>query len=123
MSAASVLPPIAEGFLEEAQAIQPRLVDLRRRIHREPELGNDNPATRQKVLDDLADRGIAILITDHDATSLLQLAHHAYVLAEGAVIAEGPPQKIIRNEKVRQVYLGSKFGEGISEEEGRELDL
>lgn len=67
MSAASVLPPEARGFLEEARAIQPRLVDLRRRIHREPEIGFQNPATRQKVLDELADLDLEFQL--HEETS------------------------------------------------------
>ncbi|MEM9177532.1 MAG: M20 family metallopeptidase [Myxococcota bacterium] len=67
MSAASVLPPEAEGFLEEARAIQPRLVDLRRRIHREPEIGVDNPATRRKVQDELADLDLDLQL--HEETS------------------------------------------------------
>lgn len=67
MSAASVLPPEARGFLEEARAIQPRLVDLRRRIHREPEIGFQNPATRQKVLGELADLDLDVRL--HEETS------------------------------------------------------
>ena len=67
MSAAPVLPACAQGFLEEAKAIQPRLVDLRRRIHREPEIGVDNPRTRQKVQDELADLDLDVRL--HEETS------------------------------------------------------
>ncbi|MBB84521.1 MAG: amidohydrolase [Deltaproteobacteria bacterium] len=67
MSAASLLPPIAEGFLEEARALQSRVVDLRRSIHREPEIGVHNPATRQKVVDDLAELGLDLKL--HEQTS------------------------------------------------------
>jgi len=52
-SAAS--PPSLAELLEAAQAMQPRLVDLRRRIHREPELGLENPATRDKIVEALSD--------------------------------------------------------------------
>ncbi|MCR9095352.1 MAG: M20 family metallopeptidase [bacterium] len=67
MSAAPILPACARGFLEEAKAIQPRLVDLRRRIHREPEIGVDNPRTRQKVQDELADLDLDVRL--HEETS------------------------------------------------------
>lgn len=67
MSAASVLPPEASGFLEEARALEPRLVDLRRRIHQEPELGLETPATRQKILDELEDLDLDVAL--HAETS------------------------------------------------------
>jgi len=67
MSAASTLPPEAAGFLDEAKALEPRLVDLRRRIHEEPELGLETPATRQKILDELAD--LELEVTLHEETS------------------------------------------------------
>ena len=47
----------------------------------------------------------------------------AYILDHGKVIAEGMPHEIIANEMVRRVYLGSSFGEGVTEEEGRGLEL
>ena len=67
MSAASTLPPKAAGFLDEAKALEPRLIDLRRRIHEEPELGLETPATRQKILDELAD--LELEVTLHEETS------------------------------------------------------
>lgn len=53
------LPALTE-LLEAARALQPRLVDLRRRIHREPELGLENPATREKIVEALADLDLDI---------------------------------------------------------------
>jgi len=106
--------------IARALATQPKLLLLD-----EPFAGVD-PITVEEIqgiLRDLADRGISILITDHEAAALLRIADRAYVLYQGRVIAEGPPQEIIRNEQVRKVYLGSKFGEGISEEEERGLEL
>lgn len=52
--------PDSKTLLDTARGLQPRLVDLRRRIHEEPELGLDTPATRQKILDDLADLDLEI---------------------------------------------------------------
>lgn len=77
----------------------------------------------QHILRDLASRGIAILITDHAVAETLRISDRAYILDQGQVIAEGGPQEIIDNEQVRRVYLGKSFGEGISDEEGRGLEL
>jgi len=77
----------------------------------------------QKILRQLALRQIAILITDHAVAETLRISDRAYILDQGKVIAEGNPQEIISNEMVRRVYLGSSFGEGITEEEERGLEL
>ncbi len=76
----------------------------------------------QKILAELRERGIAILITDHAVAETLRISDRAYILDKGKVIAEGGPQDIIRNEQVRQVYLGQSFGEGLTEEEEKGLD-
>ncbi len=77
----------------------------------------------QKILRQLVERGIAILITDHAVAETLRISDRAYILDHGKVIAEGMPHEIIANEMVRRVYLGSSFGEGVTEEEGRGLEL
>ena len=77
----------------------------------------------QRILRRLTQRGIAILITDHAVAETLRISDRAYILDQGEVIAEGVPQDIIANERVRQVYLGQSFGEGITEEEERGLEL
>jgi lipopolysaccharide export system ATP-binding protein len=79
----------------------------------------------QKILADLAGRGIAILITDHSVIETLRITSRAYIIAKGKVIAEGDAQSVVQNEQVRKVYLGESFGEGITgeEERGLELDL
>jgi lipopolysaccharide export system ATP-binding protein len=77
----------------------------------------------QKILRQLADRDIAILITDHAVAETLRISDRAYILDQGKVIAEGDPSQIIANETVRRVYLGSSFGEGVTEEEERGLEL
>lgn len=77
----------------------------------------------QKILRDLSRRGIAILITDHAVAETLRISDRAYILDQGEVIAEGEPPEIVANERVRQVYLGHSFGEGITEEEERGLEL
>ncbi|MFO0391258.1 MAG: LPS export ABC transporter ATP-binding protein [Planctomycetota bacterium] len=77
----------------------------------------------QQILAALARTGIAILITEHNVIATLRITDRAYILAEGRVIAEGDAQAIVNNEQVRRVYLGNSFGDGISDEEERGLDL
>jgi lipopolysaccharide export system ATP-binding protein len=77
----------------------------------------------QRILAALAQRGIAILITDHSVIETLRITDRAYIIAQGKVFAEGEPHAIVSDEQVRRIYLGSSFGEGISEEEERGLDL
>ena len=57
----------------------------------------------------LKDRGIGVLITDHNVRETLAICERAYIVSEGSVIAEGTPQEILENETVRQVYLGEDF--------------
>ncbi|MDA1221328.1 MAG: LPS export ABC transporter ATP-binding protein [Planctomycetota bacterium] len=77
----------------------------------------------QKILAQLSNRGIAILITDHAVEATLRIAGRAYILDHGTVIAEGSPQQVIANETVRSVYLGASFGEGVTGDEGEALGL
>jgi lipopolysaccharide export system ATP-binding protein len=57
----------------------------------------------------LKDRGIGVLITDHNVRETLEIIDRAYILHDGKVLMEGTPQEIVANEDVRRVYLGEKF--------------
>ncbi len=57
----------------------------------------------------LAQKGIGVLITDHNVRETLNICHHATIVSEGQVIASGPPQSILSNQQVRKVYLGEAF--------------
>jgi lipopolysaccharide export system ATP-binding protein len=57
----------------------------------------------------LKDRGIGVLITDHNVRETLEIIDRAYILHDGKVLMEGSPQEIVANEDVRRVYLGEKF--------------
>jgi lipopolysaccharide export system ATP-binding protein len=57
----------------------------------------------------LKDRGIGVLITDHNVRETLEIIDRAYILHDGKVLMEGNPQEIVANEDVRRVYLGEKF--------------
>jgi lipopolysaccharide export system ATP-binding protein len=57
----------------------------------------------------LTDRGIAILITDHNVQQTLRVCDRAYIIDSGTVLKEGTPHELINDELVRRVYLGSLF--------------
>lgn len=57
----------------------------------------------------LIQRGIGILITDHNVRETLDICHRAYIMAEGRVISEGTAKQILEDKKVRQIYLGDNF--------------
>ncbi|ENW08405.1 LPS export ABC transporter ATP-binding protein [Acinetobacter beijerinckii] len=61
------------------------------------------------IIQTLKDRGIGVLITDHNVRETLAICEKAYIVSEGSVIAEGTPQEILDNEQVRKVYLGDDF--------------
>jgi lipopolysaccharide export system ATP-binding protein len=106
--------------IARALATDPRLLLLD-----EPFAGVDPITVEeiQQILSSLSRSGIAILITEHNVLATLRITNRAYILDEGRVIAEGDAQTIVADEKVRRVYLGSSFGEGITEEEERGLEL
>ena len=63
----------------------------------------------QHIIEHLSDRGIGVLITDHNVRETLGICHHAYILSEGRIIASGQPAAILADQQVRDVYLGSEF--------------
>jgi len=63
----------------------------------------------KKIIQHLKERGIGVLITEHNVRETLGICDRAYILNDGKVIAEGVAEEIIANEEVRQVYLGNNF--------------
>ena len=61
------------------------------------------------IINQLKDRGIGILLTDHNVRETLDICEKAYIVSEGRLIADGDANAILSNEKVRSVYLGSQF--------------
>src|SRR5574337_669072 len=57
----------------------------------------------QRIVRHLKERGIGVLITDHNVRETLGICDHAYILNEGAVLARGSPQEILANDQVREV--------------------
>ncbi|WP_151449193.1 LPS export ABC transporter ATP-binding protein [Lacisediminimonas profundi] len=63
----------------------------------------------QRIVRFLKERGIGVLITDHNVRETLGICDRAYIINQGAVLASGSPDDIIANESVRRVYLGEHF--------------
>ena len=63
----------------------------------------------QRIVRHLRDRGIGVLVTDHNVREALGICEHAYILNEGKVLARGTPAEILAHKQVREVYLGHEF--------------
>ena len=63
----------------------------------------------QSIIRQLADRGIGVLITDHNVRETLNICHRAYVMGDGSILAAGNPDAILADKTVRKIYLGDDF--------------
>ena len=63
----------------------------------------------QKIIAFLKERGIGVLITDHNVRETLRICDRAYIISEGSVLDTGLPEELVQNERVREVYLGENF--------------
>jgi len=126
------LPQEAERLLEEFQIAhlrdvqgislsggERRRVEIARALANQPEfILLDEPFAGvdpisvidiQSIIRQLAERGIGVLITDHNVRETLGICDRAYVMGEGEVLAEGNPTQILENKIVRKIYLGDDF--------------
>jgi lipopolysaccharide export system ATP-binding protein len=92
--------------IARALATQPHFILLD-----EPLAGIDPIAVNdiRDLVAHLKDRGIGVLITDHNVRETLEIVDRAYILHEGRVLMEGPPPEIVADANVRRVYLGERF--------------
>ncbi len=63
----------------------------------------------QRIIAFLKQRGIGVLITDHNVRETLGICDHAFIISDGHVLAQGTPEEIVANADVRRVYLGEHF--------------
>ena len=63
----------------------------------------------KQIIRNLSERGIGVLVTDHNVRETLDICEKAYIVNEGSILAAGTPDEILNNQEVREVYLGHQF--------------
>lgn len=107
-----------DELLENLSSGDMKLVEFSRQLMAEPAFllldepaSGVNPANLDRLvslLRGLVEKGIGIVVIDHNLSFIMDVADHVYVLSNGAVLTDGPPQEISQDERVIDIYLGSR---------------
>ncbi len=102
---------LSGGERRRAEIARSLLPKPRFMLFDEPFAGVDpiNVGELQKEISRLRDRGLGVLITDHNVRDTLRICDRAYIIAGGRILEEGTPQAIASSERARSVYLGADF--------------
>jgi lipopolysaccharide export system ATP-binding protein len=113
------LTPIAKSYGYHLSGGERRKVEIARAIAvdpvfillDEPFAGIDPIAVNelQKTLRHLANKGIGLIITDHNVRETLSITDRAYIISEGRILAHGTPEELVSNDLVKRSYLGERF--------------
>lgn len=113
------LTALAQNMASSLSGGERRRVEITRALAREPSFflldepfaGIDPIAINdiQGIIRKLRDKGIGVLITDHNVRETLGICDRAYILVDGQVLEEGPPDRIAGSERARRYYLGDHF--------------
>lgn len=113
------LTPLAHSLASSLSGGERRRVEITRALVRSPKFilldepfaGIDPIAIRdiQEIVATLKDKGIGVLITDHNVRETLGICDRAYIMVDGQILEEGDPEKIAQSEKAQRYYLGDDF--------------
>ena len=113
------LAHLADRTASKLSGGERRRVEITRALTREPSymlldepfVGIDPIAVSeiQDIVSRLRDRGLGVLITDHNVRETLRITDHAYIMFEGRILLEGTAEKLANDPKAREIYLGERF--------------
>ncbi len=102
---------LSGGERRRAEITRALVLDPKFMLLDEPFAGIDPIAVIdiQKIIEQLKNRGIGVIITDHNVRETLSICDHAYIIKGGEIIRKGTPEEIAADPEVRQIYLGENF--------------